>query len=221
MWWQILFHMSFKTRQNHSSILRPELTHMFFLNLFLCLYSLCGQSFGFGILLNMTHKQICFDCKKPVCSHCCVEIANSPVKKYEMLSTSFECLLRLKADFFFFPFAPFFSTEASAYVMSVRKYETFTRRRAHGSTKVYRIMSFRAMPMVIRIAMSSRNHQRSRRQRNLGWKSSLMRTKRTVLLKHRKLSKTVRLAMRCSKAGISSIFVCQLTREQESHLTTP
>lgn len=28
-------------------------------------------------------KQTCLDCKKPVCSHCCVEISNSPVKKYE------------------------------------------------------------------------------------------------------------------------------------------
>lgn len=47
--------------------------------------SLCGQSFGFGILLNMKQTRQCSDCLKPVCSHCCVELSNSPSKKYETI----------------------------------------------------------------------------------------------------------------------------------------
>jgi hypothetical protein len=32
-------------------------------------------------MLTQKQKQ-CFDCLKPICSHCCVEIPNSPAKKY-------------------------------------------------------------------------------------------------------------------------------------------
>lgn len=60
-------------------------------------HSLCGQSFGFGILLNMTHKQTCLDCKKPVCSHCCVEITSSLAKKYK---PSCRCHFLSKGDCF-------------------------------------------------------------------------------------------------------------------------
>lgn len=48
----------------------------------------------------MTHKQTCLDCKKPVCSHCCVEIANSPAKKYE--SCRRHSAFSSKAALFFF-----------------------------------------------------------------------------------------------------------------------
>lgn len=42
---------------------------------------LCGQSFG---LLGPS-KIICDDCKKPVCSKCCIDLnCRSPTKKYEL-----------------------------------------------------------------------------------------------------------------------------------------
>lgn len=56
--------------------------------------SLCGASFGITILLNVTHKQICFDCSLPVCSHCCIDISNSSsTRRWD--SAQFICMWKL------------------------------------------------------------------------------------------------------------------------------
>lgn len=101
-------------------------------------HSLCGQSFGFGILLNMTHKQTCLDCKKPVCSHCCVEITNPLAKKYEACCRHH--FLSKRNSFIAF-------SEASASVMSALKYVMFIKRPVLGSTKAFPTTSFPVVHM--------------------------------------------------------------------------
>lgn len=158
----------------------------------------------------MTHKQICLDCKKPVCSHCCVEIANSPAKKYE-------CCRRHSA----FPQRLLFSsfTETSACATSARKYVIFTRRLAHGSTRVFPITSFRAIPTVICRAMFARHHPRSRRRQSWAWRLSRTRRRMRLSARRQRLLKMVRLAALCLRVAISSIFVCRPILDRDWRLT--